>query len=85
VARTHREKAKVAPDDRGVRAAELRELIDYHNERYHALDAPEIPDADYDALVREFEAESRPNTPSSSPPTRPPNDGALRPSGSLTR
>jgi DNA ligase (NAD+) len=54
VARTHREKAKVAPDDRGVRAAELRELIDYHNERYHALDAPEIPDADYDALVGEL-------------------------------
>ncbi len=36
------------------RAAELRELIGYHNERYHALDAPEIPDAEYDLLVREL-------------------------------
>ncbi len=40
--------------DLAARAAELRELVEYHNERYHALDAPEIPDADYDALVREL-------------------------------
>jgi DNA ligase (NAD+) len=37
-----------------ARAAELRELITYHNERYHTLDAPEIPDAEYDLLVREL-------------------------------
>jgi NAD-dependent DNA ligase len=30
------------------------ELIEYHNERYHTLDAPEIPDAEYDLLVREL-------------------------------
>lgn len=36
------------------RAAELRRLIEHHNERYYLLDAPEIPDADYDALVREL-------------------------------
>jgi DNA ligase (NAD+) len=36
------------------RAAELRELINYHNDRYHRLDAPVIPDADFDALVREL-------------------------------
>ncbi len=40
--------------DLAARAAELRELVEYHNERYHALDAPEIPDADFDALVREL-------------------------------
>lgn len=38
------------------RVEELRALIDYHNERYHTLDAPEIPDADFDALVRELQS-----------------------------
>ena len=37
-----------------ARAAELRRLIEYHNERYFVLDAPEISDADFDALVREL-------------------------------
>lgn len=37
------------------RLAELRELIAYHNHRYHTLDAPEISDAEYDALFRELE------------------------------
>jgi DNA ligase (NAD+) len=45
----------VAKPDDLARAAELRELIRYHNERYHTLDAPEIPDADYDALFRELQ------------------------------
>ncbi|HEX2178574.1 MAG TPA: NAD-dependent DNA ligase LigA [Actinomycetota bacterium] len=40
-----------APLERIVR---LRELIDYHSERYHVLDDPEISDAEYDALVREL-------------------------------
>ncbi len=34
----------------------LREQIRYHNYRYHALDDPEVPDAEYDRLVRELEA-----------------------------
>ena len=29
----------------------LREEIEYHNRLYHSLDAPRIPDADYDALL----------------------------------
>ncbi|HLI24711.1 MAG TPA: NAD-dependent DNA ligase LigA, partial [Acidimicrobiales bacterium] len=37
-----------------ARAEELRRLIDYHNERYFVYDAPEIPDADFDALVDEL-------------------------------
>ena len=37
-----------------ARVSELRALIAYHNERYHTLDAPEIPDAEFDLLVREL-------------------------------
>lgn len=36
------------------RIAELRALIAYHNRRYHELDDPEIPDAEFDLLVREL-------------------------------
>ncbi len=36
------------------RVADLRQQIAYHNERYHALDSPEIADAEYDLLVREL-------------------------------
>jgi len=36
------------------RAAKLRTVIEEHNWRYHVLDAPVIPDAQFDALVREL-------------------------------
>ena len=38
------------------RARELRALITEHDRRYYELDQPSIPDADYDALVRELRA-----------------------------
>lgn len=38
------------------RAAELRRLIEDANHRYFVLDDPAIPDAEYDALVRELQA-----------------------------
>ncbi len=42
--------------DLEARAAELRARIEDANHRYHRLDAPDITDAQYDALVRELEA-----------------------------
>jgi len=36
------------------RIQELRHLIRYHNDRYYREDAPEIPDAEYDAMFREL-------------------------------
>jgi DNA ligase (NAD+) len=36
------------------RANELRETIDYHNNRYYVLDSPEISDAEYDKLMKEL-------------------------------
>ena len=38
------------------RVAQLRRLIDDANHAYHVLDEPRIPDAEYDALMRELEA-----------------------------
>jgi len=35
---------------------ELRNQIRHHNYRYHVLDDPEVPDAEYDRLVRELQA-----------------------------
>jgi DNA ligase (NAD+) len=39
-----------------ARAAELRALLDRYNYRYHALDDPEVPDAEYDRLMVELRA-----------------------------
>ncbi|MGA3156686.1 MAG: NAD-dependent DNA ligase LigA [Steroidobacteraceae bacterium] len=36
------------------RAAELRALISGHDYRYYVLDEPEVPDAEYDRLMREL-------------------------------
>ncbi len=38
------------------RATELRDALNYHSHRYHVLDEPEIPDVEYDRLMRELEA-----------------------------
>jgi DNA ligase (NAD+) len=34
----------------------LRDQIRHHNYRYHALDDPEVPDVEYDRLVRELQS-----------------------------
>jgi DNA ligase (NAD+) len=36
------------------RVEELRDLVNYHNYRYHVLDDPEVADAEYDELMREL-------------------------------
>ncbi|MDO5124698.1 MAG: NAD-dependent DNA ligase LigA [Eubacteriales bacterium] len=38
-----------------LRAKQLRELINYHNNRYYNEDSPEISDYEYDMLLRELE------------------------------
>jgi DNA ligase (NAD+) len=44
-----------ADHDAAARACELREQLHYHNYRYYVLDDPEIPDAEYDRLLRELQ------------------------------
>jgi DNA ligase (NAD+) len=55
-----------------ARVAELRRQIEDANYRYHVLDDPAIPDAEYDALMRELEALERehPELASEDSPTR---------------
>jgi DNA ligase (NAD+) len=45
-----------APVETVARAQALREQLEYHNHRYYVLDAPEVPDAEYDRLFRELQA-----------------------------
>lgn len=42
-------------NDAFKRAAELREIIKYHNNKYYNEDSPEIDDFEYDKLLRELE------------------------------
>lgn len=44
------------PADVQARAAELREQIAHHNYLYYVLDAPEIPDVEFDRLYRWLQA-----------------------------
>ena len=34
------------------RAQQLREQINYHNNRYYNMDSPEISDYEYDSMLR---------------------------------
>ena len=44
---------RISPE---VRASELRAQLLVHAHHYYVLDAPQIPDADYDALFQELQA-----------------------------
>ncbi len=52
---TTRQHSSPIPDQARKRIEELREQINYHNYLYYALDTPEIPDAEYDRLLRELQ------------------------------
>jgi DNA ligase (NAD+) len=78
------------------RAATLREQLHHHNYRYHVLDDPEVPDAEYDRLFDELKAleEEHPELATDDSPTRrvgaPPSDKFkkvehLAPMGSLEK
>ena len=47
-------KSTEPPKKAAARAAQLRELLERYNYRYHALDDPEVPDAEYDKLMVEL-------------------------------
>jgi DNA ligase (NAD+) len=47
-------KPQAAERQAANRAAKLRELLERYNYRYHALDDPEVPDAEYDKLMVEL-------------------------------
>ena len=57
------------PSPPATRAAELRALLHHHAHRYYMLDAPQIPDAEYDRLFQELQALEAAH-PSCSPPIR---------------
>ena len=61
-----------AERDVAARVEELRRTIRYHAERYHLDDAPEIADAEYDALVLELRQleEAHPELASATSPTQ---------------
>ncbi len=52
MARAADEQDELRPEE--LRVAELRKLVEYHNEQYFVFDAPEVSDAEFDALVREL-------------------------------
>ncbi len=45
----------MSPNDPAARAAELRAALHHHAHLYYVLDAPAIPDAEYDRLFRELQ------------------------------
>jgi DNA ligase (NAD+) len=47
--------AELPPESTRARVVELRRQIEYHNYRYYVLDDPQIPDAEWDRLLRELQ------------------------------
>jgi DNA ligase (NAD+) len=53
---TPKQAAARADKQAAARVEQLRELLERYNYRYHALDDPEVPDAEYDKLMVELRA-----------------------------
>ena len=56
----------------GQRIEELRQQLERHNYSYYVLDAPTVPDAEYDRLLRELQEleEAHPEFQSPESPTQ---------------
>src|SRR6202163_5101318 len=50
------EKKGGAAQKAAARVLELKQTLERYNYRYHALNVPEVPDADYDRLMLELRA-----------------------------
>src|SRR5882757_5995095 len=48
------QKSAAPPPAAVARAKKLTDLLEHYNYRYHALDDPEVPDAEYDKLMLEL-------------------------------
>ncbi len=69
------------------RVEELKNLLNYHSERYYTQDSPEITDAEYDALMRELKTLEKENPDLVFPdsPTQKVGGSAKRTAGVLIR
>ncbi len=52
---TNKKYAMSIPKKTLERAAKLHEQLNYHNHRYYVLDDPQIPDIEYDMMLRELQ------------------------------
>src|SRR5579862_8952749 len=51
-----KQRSRLVTSVAAARAAELRAQLAQHDYRYYVLDDPEVPDAEYDRLMRELRA-----------------------------
>ena len=72
--------------DVAARIEELRTQIRHHSYRYYVLDAPTVPDAEYDRLLRELQAleDAHPDLVTPESPTRRVGGERKQPDGNRT-
>ena len=69
------------------RARQLRESLEYHNNRYYNMDSPEISDFEYDTMMRELRSleQEFPGLLTPDSPTQKVGGAAKREAGVLVR